>query len=236
MDRSRYEAMLPEAAVEDAKVLMIGVGGLNSYVGSGLARLGVGRYELVDDDTVEEANVGTQDFVHRDVGYSKVYAMHRRIRSINEDAVVNFLEGRIPEVETCDDFDIMITGPDNIPARQASYDRWVEVSGQEVDGPVYIDHRMGATSYELHVLTDPFSPTARRYGEILREDSGYAAELCGARAIAFTGMHAGARVGAVVAAVLKARYEGTEIIQGEAAEALSWPPQGLPYRGRWAGE
>jgi len=218
MDRSRYEELLPWAAVDGAQVVLVGVGGLNSYVGSAVARLGVGRVAAVDPDGVEEGNLGTQDYDTRHVGMPKVEALAERMREINPEIVVEAAQQRVPGWRPGGEYAMMVTGPDNMDARRASWDLWKE-TGQ---GSVYVDHRMGATSYEVYVVTSARGTVGREYERMLAEDTGYAKDLCGARAIAYTGMMAGSRVGAIVAGCLKAQLEGSVIPEGEEAWSLDW--------------
>ena len=81
MDSARFarQLVLPGFGVEaqqklaDARVLVIGAGGLGSHVIPALAAAGVGTIGIVDDDVVEPSNLPRQT-IHRaeDVGRSKV--------------------------------------------------------------------------------------------------------------------------------------------------------------------
>ena len=60
---SRSEALLGEAAMKrlaEARVLVVGVGGVGSWCAEALVRTGVGTITLVDDDVVAESNVNRQ--------------------------------------------------------------------------------------------------------------------------------------------------------------------------------
>lgn len=70
-------------------VLIVGVGGVGSYVAEAVARAGVGRMTLVDADTVAPSNVNRQlPALHSTVGQSKAEVMKRRILDINPDCRV----------------------------------------------------------------------------------------------------------------------------------------------------
>jgi len=77
----------------DAHVMVVGIGGVGSWVVEALARSGVGRLTLVDMDHVAESNINRQ--VHAltaTLGQSKVQAMRERIAHINPQAVVQVID------------------------------------------------------------------------------------------------------------------------------------------------
>lgn len=70
-------------------VLIFGIGGVGGYVAEALARSGVGRFLLVDSDTVDITNLNRQIIaLESTVGRSKVAVMKERILDINPDADV----------------------------------------------------------------------------------------------------------------------------------------------------
>jgi tRNA A37 threonylcarbamoyladenosine dehydratase len=70
-------------------VAVFGIGGVGSYAAEALARAGVGRILLVDNDTVSESNINRQLIARTDtVGMPKTAVMAERIAAINPDAVV----------------------------------------------------------------------------------------------------------------------------------------------------
>jgi tRNA A37 threonylcarbamoyladenosine dehydratase len=89
---SRFELLVGREAIEKlkfSKVAIFGVGGVGSFVAEGLARGGVGRFILVDDDLVCITNLNRQ--IHatmKTIGRSKVEVMKERILDINPDADV----------------------------------------------------------------------------------------------------------------------------------------------------
>lgn len=69
------------------KVLFAGCG-LGSCIAESFVRLGVNYFNLVDNDIIEEHNLNRQSFEVKDIGEQKVYALTKRIVSINPQAVV----------------------------------------------------------------------------------------------------------------------------------------------------
>ena len=73
----------------EARVLVVGVGGVGSWCAEALVRTGLGHITLVDDDTVAESNVNRQcPATAATVGRPKVEAMAERLRAINPQADV----------------------------------------------------------------------------------------------------------------------------------------------------
>jgi tRNA A37 threonylcarbamoyladenosine dehydratase len=75
--------------LREAKVAVFGIGGVGGYAVEALARSGIGRIDLFDDDKVCVTNINRQIHATRkSVGTYKVDAAKERILEINPDAVV----------------------------------------------------------------------------------------------------------------------------------------------------
>ncbi len=89
---SRFEMLVGHTALEkleQSRVAVFGVGGVGSFVVEGLARSGVGRFILVDDDLVCLTNLNRQIHATRKtIGKPKVDVMMERILDINPKAEV----------------------------------------------------------------------------------------------------------------------------------------------------
>src|SRR5574344_1514047 len=88
----RTEMLLGSDAVKKlaaSHVAVFGVGGVGGYVTEALARSGVGRFTLVDMDTVSITNINRQIIaLHSTIGKYKTEVMRDRILDINPDAQV----------------------------------------------------------------------------------------------------------------------------------------------------
>ena len=104
----RTSLIMGEDAVEKlnkSRVAVFGVGGVGGFAVEALARSGVGRLDLIDNDTVAPSNINRQIIaLHSTIGEYKVDAAKKRILDINPDAKVNaFRTFYLPE--TADEFD-----------------------------------------------------------------------------------------------------------------------------------
>lgn len=112
--------------MRDARVLVIGVGGLGSPVALYLAAMGVGTLALVDDDHVDRSNLHRQ-VIHDEetVGEKKVASAVRRIRLINPLVQCIAIAARFTTsnaLELVTDYDVVIDASDNVGTRYLAND------------------------------------------------------------------------------------------------------------------
>lgn len=127
--RFSRQIMLPELDVAgqekllNARVLIIGMGGLGSPAAMYLAAAGVGSLVIVDDDDVELSNLQRQ-IVHdtTGIGEPKVLSAARTLRRLNPDIEVETVSGRLDAEELgaqaarCD---VVLDATDNFTSRYA---------------------------------------------------------------------------------------------------------------------
>jgi sulfur-carrier protein adenylyltransferase/sulfurtransferase len=127
--RERYSRhlLMPEVGVEgqvkllDAKVLLLGAGGLGSPTALYLAAAGVGTLGIVDDDEVDLSNLQRQ-VIHSTarIGIPKVDSAEETIHALNPDVQVVKYPFRLNAeniMETIAGWDIVVDGVDNFPTR-----------------------------------------------------------------------------------------------------------------------
>jgi adenylyltransferase/sulfurtransferase len=139
--------ILPEVGVEgqkklkQAKVAMIGAGGLGAPVGLYLAAAGIGRVGIVDFDVVDASNLQRQ-VIHgtKDLGRKKLDSAADRMRDINPNIRIDKYEvGLTSEnaLEILRDYDIVIDGTDNFPTRYLVNDACVLLKKPNVYGSIF---------------------------------------------------------------------------------------------------
>ena len=126
----------------DSRVLVIGAGGLGSPVSIYLALAGVGTLGIVDFDTVDLSNLQRQILHHDgDVGRSKVASATETLHSYNPDVnVVTYEEPLTSDnaMEIIGQYDVIVNGADNFPARYLVNDA-AYLSGKPlVDGSILL--------------------------------------------------------------------------------------------------
>ena len=126
-ERYARHLVLPEVGVAgqkklmDARVALIGAGGLGSPAGLYLAAAGIGTLTLIDDDRVERSNLQRQ-VLHADsrVGMAKTESAEVALNALNPSVRVQRQSERIraANVEALlRDHDVVIDGADNFPTR-----------------------------------------------------------------------------------------------------------------------
>lgn len=89
---SRTAQLLGNENVEnlfDKHVIVFGVGGVGGYVVEALARSGIGKISIVDNDVVNESNINRQIIaLHSTIGKQKVDVLKNRILDINPECQV----------------------------------------------------------------------------------------------------------------------------------------------------
>ena len=108
--------------LQEASVLLFGIGGVGGFTCEALARAGVGRIHIVDKDVVDVTNINRQIIAtHDTVGRPKVYVMKERLLSINPDIQVEatecfYLPDRAAEFDF-GAYDYVIDAIDNVSAK-----------------------------------------------------------------------------------------------------------------------
>ena len=105
----------------NAKVLIIGAGGLGAPAAMYLAAAGVGTIGIVDADEVDLSNLQRQ-IIHatEDVGKPKVQSAKETMNKMNPDVTVNAYHEFVTSENILDlikDYDFIIDGTDNFPAK-----------------------------------------------------------------------------------------------------------------------
>jgi molybdopterin/thiamine biosynthesis adenylyltransferase/rhodanese-related sulfurtransferase/molybdopterin converting factor small subunit len=139
--------ILPEVGLEgqrrlkQARVLMVGTGGLGAPLGMYLAAAGVGTLGIVDFDVVDASNLQRQ-IIHgtKDIGRPKVASARDRLQDINPNVKLEIHETRLTSRNALDiirEYDIVVDGTDNFPTRYLVNDACVLLDKPNVYGSIF---------------------------------------------------------------------------------------------------
>jgi len=139
--------MLPEVGEEgqgkllDAKVLIVGAGGLGSPSAYYLAAAGVGTMGIIDNDVVDLSNLQRQILHSNDrIGQPKTESAKQTIQALNPDVhVITYQKKLTAEniMEIIKDYDIVVDGCDNFPTRYLINDACVMAKKPNVHGSIF---------------------------------------------------------------------------------------------------
>jgi len=127
LERYSRHLIIPEFNIEgqkklkQARVLVVGTGGLGAPLLLYLTAAGVGTIGIVDFDIVDKSNLQRQVlFTTNDVGRPKVEAAQERLTALNPNVKFEILNTRLESTNALDiisQFDIVADGTDNFPTR-----------------------------------------------------------------------------------------------------------------------
>ena len=147
--RNRYQRhlLVPEVGEEgqikllDAKVLLLGAGGLGSPAALYLAAAGVGTLGIIDMDVVDESNLQRQILHNIDrVGDRKVDSAKKTLTALNPDVNVVTYDARLGAdniLEILAGYDVVVDGADNFPSRYLLNDASVKLGIPVVHGSIF---------------------------------------------------------------------------------------------------
>jgi molybdopterin/thiamine biosynthesis adenylyltransferase/rhodanese-related sulfurtransferase len=133
--------MAGQKRLKNAKVLVVGAGGLGSPALLYLAAAGVGTLGIVDFDTVDESNLQRQ-IIHgvSDVGKSKAESAKESIEEVNPYVKVILHKERLDSdnvMEIFEPYDLIVDGTDNFATRYLVNDAAVLLHKPYVWGSIY---------------------------------------------------------------------------------------------------
>ncbi len=134
--------------LKDAKVLIVGVGGLGCEIAKNLAMVGVGTIYLVDLDIIEHSNLNRQMlFTGANIGESKAIAAAKKLQQLNPTIKVKGFQTSLERLnpKAYQIVDVIIGGLDSVNARLNLNAQAVRFKKPLVDG--------GVSGYHGHIYT-----------------------------------------------------------------------------------
>jgi len=171
---SRTELLIGKEALQklsESKVAVFGVGGVGSFVVEGLARSGVGKFVLVDDDCVCRTNINRQLLATvKTVGKPKVEVMKARILEINPKAEVTvFQQFYLPDTADAlisSDYDYIVDAIDTVTGKIS-----LVLKAQENKIPIISSmgagNKLDPTKFEV---ADIFSTSVCPLAKVMRQE------------------------------------------------------------------
>ena len=147
MNKTRQSDIISAQLLNMTSVTMIGTGGIGAATSLALAKLGIPRMTLYDDDTIEDINIPTQLLKISDIGKSKALSVAQTLSEYSDEVHGNVRLCRVEENTALPHSTIMISSVDSINARKAIWEAVVSNQGRW-----YLDARMGAEVFQLYTV------------------------------------------------------------------------------------
>ena len=123
-----------------AKVLLVGLGGIGSTVLQHLAAAGIGKIGLVDQDTVALSNLQRQTiYTFEDIGRKKVRVASNFVKNLNKNVDISeydFFLNANNSTSVIGDYDIVLDGTDNVESRELINQQCVKLGKPLIFGGV----------------------------------------------------------------------------------------------------
>ncbi len=147
MDKTRQMDIVSAAVLNMTDVTMIGTGGIGAATALALAKLGIPRMYLYDDDTVEDINIPTQLLKISDIGINKALSVATMLKEYSDEVSGSVKVNRVDMTTALPGTLITIASVDSITARK---EIWEAVANSQ--GRWYLDARMGAEVFQLYTV------------------------------------------------------------------------------------
>ena len=157
--------------LKNAKVAVFGIGGVGTYAVEGLARSGVGKFVLVDDDDICLTNINRQIHAMRStIGKPKVEMMKARVLDINPKAEVETYK-MLYNAETAEqllaaDYDYVVDAIDMVSAKLDLVERCSKMK-LPIISSMGAGNKLDPTCFEV---TDIFKTTICPLAKVMRKE------------------------------------------------------------------
>lgn len=159
-----------------AHVNIVGVGGIGSFVGFALSKLGIPKLTLIDPDIVEAHNIPNQCFSKMNTGMSKIEAMANICDNTGGSEVKTYLarveeSGFVPLPEGNGEFPARLQGivVSALDCMDARADLWKQVRSN-IRVPLFIDARLGGENIVIYSCNPHLPADMEKYEETLHSN------------------------------------------------------------------
>lgn len=150
--------------LQQAHVLVVGLGGVGAYAAEMICRAGVGRMTIVDADTVQPTNINRQlPALHSTIGKEKSAVLAARFKDINPDIQLRVLpvflkDGNIPELLDAAQYDFVVDAIDTLAPKchliAEALKRHIKIVSSMGAGAKVILRRCALPTYGIRIIAD----------------------------------------------------------------------------------
>jgi molybdopterin/thiamine biosynthesis adenylyltransferase len=217
MMSSRSHTFYHPGVMPNPPIHIVGCGGIGSWTALALAKMGLNKLRLWDDDVVEEENIGCQAYGRDNVLEHKVVALAQLIlqQTVGEVEIRTATE-RVTKATELNG--IVIAAVDSMASRKMIFENCKKRS--EVS--LMIDGRIGGELIKVYTLT-PHNPRHQRFWDIMWHSDRNSSRLpCTGRQVVYVGLTIGAFIAEAVARYLRDGMLCKEIIYHAGDRRVVW--------------
>lgn len=198
----RFKDLVWAKPSEKETAIIIGLGGIGSWLAFFLSRIGIGLY-VYDDDVIDQTNMSGQHYQTQDINSPKERAVEKQAKEFSDH---NNITGLGKFVEDSPVSPIMFSCLDNMFTRKLSFNKWKEQEDREL----FVDGRMLAESFQIFVVQ---KGQEEYYEKTLFEDEEVPDLDCSAKATS----HCGAMIASKMTGIFT-NYMYNKILQDNVRE------------------
>lgn len=178
--------------IQNISVTLLGAGGISTWVGILLGKLGVSQICIYDPDRYERVNMAGQFCFRDDLNKLKVDALGSIIRNTGSCKFVNTYSRKWQEDRDVVNL-VTIVGVDNMLTRKEAFQTWKNCYGT-LENALFIDGRLAAEMYQLYTIKGGDLVAQERYLKEWFSDEEADELVCSFKQTAFMGAALGAKI------------------------------------------
>jgi len=177
---TRQSGIINIKEFRDNKILIVGCGAVGSFTAISLAKMGLTKFLLYDDDKVEAHNLPNQLFPEDAIGIDKALAVATYMQQYNSEVnVIPFIKKF--GINTEHDCSIVICCVDTMRARKQIF-----INSKKNKVQLFIDTRMAGTQGQVYTVDMEDKKQIANYETNLFSDEEAVQERCTERSIIYT--------------------------------------------------
>ena len=186
---TRQEGLINSSLLH-TPILMVGAGAIGSWTALALTKIGFDGLYVIDNDIVEEHNLGAQVYGDADIGATKTSALYEWL-DLNSNTRIKTLAGMIQGYGIQNRPKIIISAVDNMEARKYLFERAMHYVSTDrehrnlSENPYFIDGRMAGNALNIFAFPLGDSERAEAYRKTLFSDEEAESTPCSEKAIAY---------------------------------------------------
>jgi len=166
----RFEGACAYPLMNRKHAVIAGAGATGSFFAFFLARAGVSNLSIIDFDTFEPHNLGSQMISYDAVGSPKAEAVVKMLGEFTNTPYVSYSINRLEEISQGYSYkikDIYISAIDSMSTRKEMFESFLNTYN---DTAIFIDTRISAEYWEVYAVTKKNQSAIDRYKETLFSD------------------------------------------------------------------